>query len=133
MTRGEFAREVLKGIDAPRSKRNMRSLISWMQAEGYGGENNPLNTTQEWAGATTFNSSGVKNYPSLTVGISATIKTLNYSFYDEIVALLHEDAPSWKVLVAVEKSPWGTGGLARKVLAYARTSFRVYADKPVND
>jgi hypothetical protein len=121
-TRGEFANEFLKKIGAPVSKNNRRAMLAWMQAEGDAGRFNPLNTTQEWPGATDFNWVHVKNYASFMDGVNATVRTLNYGAdhglygYKPIRARLRGDKPAWRTLKAVENSQWGTGGLALRVL-----------------
>ncbi len=82
-----FAIGVLKGIHAPVTTANVRSIEAWAQREGGGGSWNPLNTTQRMPGSTTFNGSGVQNYPSMTVGTQATVETLlGDPAYNDIVA-----------------------------------------------
>lgn len=121
-TREDFARAVLKGIEAPDSKRNLWALVSWMQAEGGSAKWNPLNTTQEMAQATDYNWVGVKNYVSFEQGVAATVKTLNYGAdrglygYKPIRRRLRKNAWAYWTLRAVEKSIWGTGGLALRCL-----------------
>lgn len=134
MTRVEYAREVLKRIGAPRSRRNLFALLAWMQAEGGTALCNPLNTTQHMPGSTRYNSADVQNYPSFEVGIEATVKTLNYGYYDLIRARLKKQprgARAFQTLRAVEASPWGTGGLAKLCLAYVRSLFHENGDKQI--
>src|SRR5215831_12308909 len=83
-----FARSVLATLGAPQTAANIRSVMAWVQREGGGGSNNPLNTTLPMPGATDFNSVGVKNYSSIGVGIAATVKTLLGGNYSDIVAAL---------------------------------------------
>jgi hypothetical protein len=93
-------------------------MMAWMQAEGDAGRFNPLNTTHSMPGATNFNSVGVKNYASFEDGVTATAETLNYGArrglygYHGIRHCLHTNAPARRTLAAVERSEWGTGGLA---------------------
>lgn len=121
-TRGEFARALLKEISAPVTRRNLRALLAWMQAEGDAGRFNPLNTTHEMPGATDFNWVGVKNYASFEDGVRATAITLNYGAdrnlygYRAIRRDLRGSEPAAQTLGAVERSDWGTGGLALQVL-----------------
>jgi hypothetical protein len=84
----QFAAAVLSGIGAPATGANVRSIESWIGREGGGGANNPLNTTYPLGGATSFNSVGVKNYPSAQDGIQATVDTLNGGGYQDIILLL---------------------------------------------
>lgn len=51
-----------------------------MAKEGTNAGNNPLATTLPWAGATDFNSVGVKNYPSFNDGVAATAQTLRTGY-----------------------------------------------------
>jgi hypothetical protein len=121
-TRGQFATALLKLIDAPVTRRNRRALLAWMQAEGDAGRYNPLNTTHDWPGATDFNWVGVKNYDSFVAGVAATAATLNYGAdhglygYRQIRRDLRLSEPAAQTLGAVERSEWGTGGLALRVL-----------------
>jgi hypothetical protein len=125
-TRGEFAKALLPAIGAPVTKRNMWALLAWMQAEGGEAKNNPLNTTEEWPGATIYNWVGVKNYPSFKDGVAATARTLNYGAehrrygYAAIRKRLRNDAWAYNTLRAVEASDWGTGGLALRCLPWVK-------------
>lgn len=121
-TRGNFANAFLQQLGAPVSKRNIRAMLAWMQAEGDAGRFNPLNTTKAWPGATDFNGVGVKNYQSFQDGVAATVETMNYGAdrglygYRPIRYNLLNDRRSYKTLTAIERSQWGTGGLALRVL-----------------
>jgi hypothetical protein len=96
----------------------MRALMAWMQAEGDAGRFNPLNSTHEMPDATDFNWVGVKDYKSFEDGVEATAETLNYGArrnlygYREIRQGLRDNLPARRTLFAVERSQWGTGGLA---------------------
>jgi hypothetical protein len=117
-TRGQFARALLPKIHAEVTTHNMRALMAWMQAEGDAGRFNPLNTTKSMPGATAFNSVGVKDYLSFADGVEATAETLNYGAardlygYRPIRQSLRDNLPARRTLYAVERSQWGTGGLA---------------------
>jgi hypothetical protein len=136
-TRREFAKALLPEVGAEVTKRNMWALVSWMQAEGGHAKFNPLNTTQDWPKATTYNWVGVKNYASFEDGIKATARTLNYGAdhsqygYRPIRARLRNNAFAYWTLRAVESSSWGTGGLALKCLPWVKKSFAYYADQPI--
>lgn len=127
MTREQYAKEFLRQVGAPDKRRNRVALVAWMQAEGGSAKWNPLNTTQEAPGATVYNYAGVKNYPSASVGIRAASETLNYGArnrirgYGRIRHRLRKNRGSLGTLLAVERSDWGTGGLAVKVLAMFKT------------
>lgn len=131
VTREQWAKRLLERADWPVSRNNLRALVAWTSAEGTKAKWNPLATTQPMAGATDFNSVGVKNYPSLESGLEATLKTLAYTDlgYGRIRKRLKENAPAYRTLRAVEKSAWGTGGLALRVLNSMRTgNYNTYAD-----
>lgn len=117
-TRGQFIRAFLPKVGAHVTTHNMRAMLAWLQAEGDAGVYNPLNSTHDWPGATTFNSVGVKNYASFQDGVDATALTLNYGAdrglygYKAIRHRLRLNKPAYRTLLAVEHSQWGTGGLA---------------------
>lgn len=137
-TREEWATLFLHRLDAPVNRRNLLVLISWMQAEGGSARFNPLNTTKNVPDATDYNWVGVKNYPTLSVGLDASVATLEYGAshdlygYRPIRKLLRAGARPKRTLRAVERSDWGTGGLALKVLPFARRSFEHYASVPIS-
>lgn len=137
ITREEFAISLLIEIHAPVTKRNLWTLVSWMQAEGSTAKFNPLATTQEWADATNFNSVGVKNYSSFKDGVSATAKTLNYGAdrdiygYKPIRRRLRRNAWAYWSLRAVENSIWGTGGLALRCLPGVKKYWDHYRTYPI--
>jgi hypothetical protein len=79
-----------------------------MQGEGSPCANNPLDTTEPWSGASNCNGAGVKNYPSMGVGIAATVATINLSYYARIRALLAASSDPITTATAIATSPWGT-------------------------
>lgn len=89
-----FILGVLQGMGAPVNPTNIAFLSAWFNREGTRAQYNPLATTQGAPGATQFNSVGVKNYPSLAVGIAATIQTLENGRYGDIVAALKSGTAS---------------------------------------
>lgn len=121
-TRGNFARDFLPLIGAPITTHTLVTTMAWMQAEGDAGEFNPLNTTEPRPGSTDFNWVHVQNYLRYLDGLTATARTLNYGAdhdqfgYKAIRLGLRRDEPAVVTLRAVERSAWGTGGLASKVL-----------------
>lgn len=52
----------------------------WQQQEGSPCSYNPLDSTEDASGTSSCNHVGVKNYPNLQEGITATAKTLNGDF-----------------------------------------------------
>ena len=127
MTREEYAKRFLHHVGAKPTRRNLMALVAWMQAEGGSASWNPLNTTHDAPGATDYNSVGVKNYPDERVGVAMAAETLNYGArnrirgYGRIRNRLRQNKGALGTLLAVERSEWGTGGLAVKVLAMFKT------------
>jgi hypothetical protein len=87
-----FAKSLLATINAPQTQANINSILGWINHEGGGGKNNPLNTTLPMSGSTNFNDlgggQGVQNYPSLAIGVLANARTLMGGNYSEIVSAL---------------------------------------------
>ena len=83
-----WARSFLATIGAPQTAANIQSVMAWINREGGGGKNNPLNTTLSMPGATDFNSVGVKNYATVAVGILANAKTIMGGGYSDILTAL---------------------------------------------
>lgn len=122
MTRGQFAHRLFKRLGVPKTLHNRRALAAWIQSEGGNARNNPLNTTQDWDGATNFNSVGVKDYPSEEAGVAATAKTFGWTGhnYEAILRDLRQNADAEETLDAVAASDWGTGALPHTILEEIR-------------
>lgn len=111
-----WADVLLAGLNAPNSPNNQSKLAAWNACEGNlnGGSglgiNNPFNTTLDYGGGSSVNSVGVKAYPSISVGIQATLMTLGAPRYAAIVANLQKDGPGGEFASAVGSSGWGTSG-----------------------
>lgn len=119
-----WAQLLLGRLGAPVTSENLRFLAAWQRAEGGGAANNPFNTTEPYAGATGYNSVGVKNYPTPGAGIDATTRTLMNGRYGNIVGLLRSGRASAQQLAsAVAQSPWGTGSGVLRVLGSGPVSF----------
>jgi len=131
ITRKEFADRMLTKLGAPTSANNRRALVAWMHTEGYGGKNNPLNTSLKMPGSTTFNSHGVQNYLEITDGVSAAARTLLEGEeewnYEPIITLLQQNRKPERTLAALLKSSWGTTDLVLRVLDDVRADFDKYA------
>lgn len=138
MSRGEWAREFLVRIGAPITHRNLLVLMAWMQAEGGTARWNPLNSTHDAPGATIYNWASVKNYPSFEVGMQATVETLNWGAdrrkfgYRRIRRRLRKSRGSTGTLKAIERSEWGTDGLALVVLPDIKREFNENAKKTIS-
>ena len=62
----EFYKAILTSLGANVTPEKMTFLKAWRQAEGARAKNNPFNTTKSMPedGVTSYNSVGVKNYPT---------------------------------------------------------------------
>jgi len=118
VTRGQFTHRVFKALGISKTLHNRRAFAAWMQAEGGSAHNNPLNSTEDWPGATLYNGVGVKNYPSADAGVEATVKTFHGHGhgYEAILRALRRNAPAADTLAAVAASDWGTGPLPETIL-----------------
>lgn len=108
VTRGLFARELLRELACPKTAKNMVALVAWMVGEGTKARNNPLATTRPYPRATNYNSVGVKHYATLRDGIAATVETLQKPAYAKIRAALATGKSVQAVTRAIVASPWGT-------------------------
>lgn len=137
VTREQFARELLRELRLEPTKRRLWALLAWMQAEGGNARFNPLNTTLEMPGATNYNSVGVKEYVDLRQGVIATAKTLNDGArrnlfgYRPIRRGFVKNFWASRVLLAVERSKWGTGGLALLCLPLVKVQWDKYRNLPI--
>lgn len=104
----DFATDLLAALGIAPTAANVPALIRWQAGEGTQARFNPLATTEPWAGATEFNTAGVKNYPSYAAGIEATVATLRNGDYGAILDQLEHADTDEAILAAVRESPWGT-------------------------
>jgi hypothetical protein len=101
---------ILTGIGAKATPENIKLMQSWRNAEGGTHNNNPFNTTQNWAGAS---GGGVKRYQTRQQGIDATVDTLvnagartgGRGYYSGVVSGFRTNNPA-KTAQAIVASPW---------------------------
>lgn len=108
-----WQRDVEKAANVPATRQNDAFLAEWQSHEGGSASFNPMNTTQQAAGASDYNSVGVKNYPSRKIGAAATAQTLRNGYYPAILAGLQSGDPYGKgdhAAINKELDTWGTGG-----------------------
>jgi murein DD-endopeptidase MepM/ murein hydrolase activator NlpD len=108
-TPADFSRALLAALGDPNSGPNVQAINAWQAAEGGFVHLNPLNTTQPAAGATIWNSVGVRTYPDWKTAIRATVQTLKNGQYRGVLAALKGGNNAAAVAHAVGASPWGTG------------------------
>jgi hypothetical protein len=112
-TFGNWAALLLSKLGAPQCQDNLTALVAWQVAEGTAAANNPLATTRYMPCSTAFNSVGVRNFPSLEVGLQATVETLqipesSYG-YGAILYDLAQCAPAATTATAINASSWCRG------------------------
>ncbi|HEY9715608.1 MAG TPA: hypothetical protein V6C72_19195, partial [Chroococcales cyanobacterium] len=119
----QFATALLEMLGLPVTPENLKFMEAWQKAEGGGvgahdgdAAFNPFNTTEDWNGATSINSVGVKSYKSLQDGLNATAKVMTNGYYGPILAALKKGNSAMADAEAVAQTPWGTGALVEKVL-----------------
>lgn len=87
-------------------------IVQWTIAEDDSNNafirNNPLNTTQTGFNTTTvINDDGVKGYATYEDGLNATVQTLSYGYYTEIVAGIQTNDYQ-HALHGLFNSPWAS-------------------------
>lgn len=107
-TREEFARALCAEMGWATSQQNLDALVAWQAAENTQALFNPLATTEGWAGATDFNTAGVKSYLSLADGLAATKATLTNGLYGSVISAFAFQKPATDSGAAIDASPWGT-------------------------
>lgn len=107
-----FGAALLRAIGAPVTAANERRLSAWAQEEGTSARFNPFATTKAGPpGTSSFNSVGVKNYPSAAAGVAATAATLLQPNMSVIVsALRNPNETDAQFAAALGSSPWSGGG-----------------------
>lgn len=119
----DFYLKLLSELGAPASEQNLRFLYAWRIAEGGSAAYNPFNTTYKTENCSIYNNSshGVKNYPTESEGLNATVKTLTNGKYNEIVNGLKNDIGAEQIAASDQLKTWGTGELVLKVLKGRKT------------
>lgn len=118
-----FFDEVFKNLGVTPTNEKIKFFVAWRQAEGGKALNNPFNTTKTMKadGITNYNSVGVKNYPTIDIGIDATVNTLKLRYYQDLMNKLNNNMVTAEELA---KSPdlktWGTGTGVSRVLKGGR-------------
>lgn len=120
-----YAKSVVRGINAPFNVQVDLFLRAWAQAESGtydkpGAVWNPFDTTQKGFRSTDYNSNNppVQNYPSWQIGTKATVDTLLNGKYVGLVSAIRDGRSATVMGLALEASPWGTGGLVTEILTH---------------
>jgi len=113
VTYGRWAGLLLNTMRVPGCRSNMILIVAWQLSEFTQAAWNPLATSHEMPGSTTFNSSGVQNYVSLQQGLQATRDTLEGGLvshrYGAIVRALSRCADPLTTAQAINASDWCPG------------------------
>jgi hypothetical protein len=111
-----FGRDLLTRVGAPVTEDNLTAISAWIKAEGTSAAFNPLATVRKAPGATDFNTTGVKNFPSYAQGVETTAQALTNGLYTNVLDALYKGDDPYAVADAIAASPWGSGKLVRSVL-----------------
>lgn len=98
---------VLKGLGYTKTDVNHQAMYLWQLSEGVEDSyNNPWATSKDVPGAKVINSDGVKRYPSLAVGIQATVLTIQLPAYKDVRVALKAGTSLDDIYAAINASPW---------------------------
>ncbi|MGH7239157.1 MAG: peptidoglycan-binding domain-containing protein [Candidatus Saccharimonadales bacterium] len=109
-TYADFARDILQNAHLPSDDANVSVLVAVMAMENSQAKFNPTDTTQPMAGDYEYNSVGVRDYPTWTIGVAATVITLQNGYYPSIIECLSR-SDSVGAAKAWDESAWGTHGV----------------------
>lgn len=118
-----FFDEVFKKLGVVPTNEKIKFFVAWRQAEGGKALNNPFNTTKTMKadGITNYNSVGVKNYPTIDLGIDATVNTLKLKYYQDLMNKLNNNMVTAEELAnSPDLKTWGTGRGVSRVLKGGR-------------
>ena len=107
-TRAQYALAVLRQGGYATSESHVAALVCGMTAEDSEAKWNPLDTEMDAPGASDYNSAGVKDYPTIEVGLDAVVRTLALAPYAQLRALLRDPGASTEAILQ-GFLPW-TGG-----------------------
>jgi hypothetical protein len=114
VNRTQFAYQLLAALGVRPTYDNVAAIVAWETLENTQALNNPLATERVMGvpGEDNFNSVGVRNYPTLAVGVAATVVTLSNGLYGGILGAL-QNGTFTEIANAVDASPWGDHDVAQ--------------------
>jgi len=114
VNRTQFAYQLLAALGVQPTSANVSAIVAWETLENTQALNNPLATERVMGvpGEDNFNSVGVRNYPTLAVGVAATVVTLSNGLYGAILGALPNGTFA-EIANAVDASPWGDHDVAQ--------------------
>lgn len=117
-TRADFAAGILQSLGIVPGETNFDLLVAVQSFEDSDAANNPLDTTLPSVGATDYNSTGVKNYPSFKAGIAATVATLEEGRYTQFRDVLR-GSDTTAMAMALANGGWA-GTAPETVIGYTK-------------
>jgi len=114
VNRTQFAYQLLAALGVRPTYDSVAAIVAWETLENTQALNNPLATERVMGvpGEDNFNSVGVRNYPTLAVGVAATVVTLSNGYYGGILSALPNGTFA-EIANAVDASPWGDHDVAQ--------------------
>jgi peptidoglycan hydrolase CwlO-like protein len=131
---GEWAQAFLPSLGAGTGKENLIAIVAWETAEGTEATWNPLATTKDMPGASTYNSHGVKNYLTMEQGVEASKLTVELPNrgYEPIIARLRKGTDAMETAEAIRDSLWCSGCAGGTYVVGFIEAVRRYYDRYAN-
>jgi len=103
-----FYQKLFTYLGIPETQGNLLFVRAWAQIEGSERTGsrptyNPLSTTLSSGATSSFNSIGVRNYPTLNVGVIATANTIKGKLYSKIYTELKKGIPDKATAISLSK------------------------------
>ena len=137
ITYREFAVDCCGALGCPANpSQQIDTLVTVFTLEDSHAAFNPEDTEEPEPGATNYNPQGVRNYPSLGVGLAAFRSTLENGAYPEIVRMLKAGDDASRVLASPEWDTWAGQPITRdyaEVLAAVRNDRAAYYGRSIGE
>lgn len=137
ITYREFAVDCCGALGCPANEtQQIDTLVTVFTLEDSHAAYNPEDTEEPEPGATDYNPQGVRNYPSLGVGLAAFRSTLENGAYPEIVRMLKAGDDASRVLACPEWDTWAGQPITRdyaEVLAAVRNDRAAYYGRSIGE
>ena len=137
ITYREFAVDCCGALGCPANEtQQLDTLVTVFTLEDSHAAYNPEDTEEPEPGATDYNPQGVRNYPSLGVGLAAFRSTITEGVYPEIVAMLRAGDDASRVLACPEWDTWAGQPITRdyaEVLAAVRNDRAAYYGRSIGE
>ena len=137
ITYREFAVDCCGALGCPANEtQQIDTLVTVFTLEDSHAAFNPEDTEEPEPGATDYNPQGVKNYPTLGVGLAAFKSTITNGVYPEIVAMLRAGDDASRVLASPEWDTWAGQPITHiyaEVLAAVRNDRAAYYGRSIGE